>query len=102
MGIQKAIPSFGALTPAESLIKGGSAGDLFNPANIMGDTMSAINKPSSLLTNPIKDKGQTMTKQQDTADAIAADAKMRETNKWLNWTPDRNSKATKSSTGLSI
>lgn len=50
----KAIPSFGALTPVESIIKGASPSDVFNPANIIGDTMMAIQKPSSLLINPLK------------------------------------------------
>nr|DAD80275.1 MAG TPA: hypothetical protein [Caudovirales sp. ctTqA28] len=99
------IPSFGALTPVESMLKGGKPSDLFNPTNIMGDTMTALQKPSSLLINPMKDKGKTMTAQQEEADLASAQQKARETNKWLNWTPSRNGTSTTSKTsksGLSI
>lgn len=98
------IPSFGALTPVESMLKGGDPSDLFNPANIMGDTMTALKKPSALLINPMKDKGQTMTAQQEEEDAAAAQRRNRETNKWLNWTPSRSSTtgSSKVKTGLSI
>lgn len=91
MGASNLIPSFGALTPVESMLKGGSASDLLNPSNIMGDTMLALQKPSSLLINPMKDKGKTATAQQEEDDEVAAQKKNRETNKWLNWTPSRSS-----------
>lgn len=68
------------------MLKGGSASDLLNPSNIMGDTMLALQKPSSLLINPMKDKGKTATAQQEEDDEVAAQKKNRETNKWLNWT----------------
>lgn len=98
----KAIPSFGALTPVESIIKGASPSDVFNPANIMGDTMMAIQKPSSLLINPLKDSGSTMTNKQQVADESAARDKARENNKWLNWTQDISKSSTTNKTGLSV
>ncbi len=91
----KAIPSFGALTPAESMLKGGSASDLFNPTNIMGDTTLAIQKPSSLLINPLNDDGKTNTGRQEGEDLKQANSENKEDNKWLNWTPTR-------STGLKV
>ena len=48
MGVKK-IPSLGAATPIESLLKGGSAKDLFSPKNWMSDTMAVIQKPSLIL-----------------------------------------------------
>ena len=52
------IPSLGAITPIESMMKGGKASDLLNPTNVMGDAMSVLSKPSYLLSNPIKDSGK--------------------------------------------
>lgn len=85
----KAIPSFGALTPVESMMKGGKASDLFNPSNIMNDTMLAINKPSSLLINPMKDEGKTATAKATEQEDAATAAATRNTNKWLNWSQNR-------------
>ncbi len=48
MGVKK-IPSLGAVTPIESLLKGGSAKDIFSPKNWWGDTMEVIRKPSLVL-----------------------------------------------------
>lgn len=48
MGVKK-IPSLGAVTPIESLLKGGSAKDLFSPKNWISDTMAVIRKPSLVL-----------------------------------------------------
>lgn len=48
MGVKK-IPSLGAVTPIESLLKGGSAKDLFSPKNWISDTMEVIRKPSLVL-----------------------------------------------------
>ena len=91
----KAIPSFGALTPIESMAKGGSASDLFNPANIMGDSTLALQKPSAFLTNPLKGDGKTNTGRQEEVDIKSANSKNSQDNKWLNWTPSR-------STGLKV
>lgn len=91
----KAIPSFGALTPIESMLKGGKASDLFNPTNIMSDSMLVLQKPSAFLTNPLKDDGKTHTGRQEEEDIKSANRKNREDNKWLNWTPTR-------STGLKV
>jgi hypothetical protein len=49
MGVAKALPSMGAFTPIESMLKGGSASDLFSPKNWMSDTMMALQKPSTVL-----------------------------------------------------
>lgn len=81
----KAIPSFGALTPIESMAKGGSASDLSNPTNIVGDSTLALQKPSGFLTNPLKEE----------VDIKSANSKNSQDNKWLNWTPSR-------STGLKV
>ncbi|QHJ79496.1 MAG: hypothetical protein [Caudoviricetes sp.] len=67
MGVSK-IPSMGALTPIESLIKGGSAKDLFSPKNWVSDTMAVIQKPSTVLnakylTGQDDKGGKTLTSQ---------------------------------------
>lgn len=99
------IPSLGGFTPIESLVKGGSAKDIFNPMNIWNDGVGVLQKPSSLftketLTGTGKDTEKSRTKAQEEADSAAAQQSSREANKWLNWTPSRSSTNTK--TGLSI
>lgn len=68
MGVAKNIPSLGALTPIESLIKGGSAKDVFSPKNWLSDTTAVLQKPSRLLnaktlTGQGDKGGQTLTSQ---------------------------------------
>lgn len=99
------IPSLGGFTPIESLVKGGSAKDIFNPMNIWNDGVSVLQKPSSLftketLTGTGKNTEKSRTKAQEETDTATAKASSRETNKWLNWTPPNSS--TGSKTGLSI
>ncbi|QJD54749.1 hypothetical protein PssvBMR4_gp51 [Pseudomonas phage MR4] len=99
------IPSLGGFTPVESLLKGGSAKDIFNPMNIWNDGVGVLQKPSSLLTKETltgmgKDTEKSRTKAQEEADDAATKKSSRETNKWLNWTPEYSS--TGSKTGLSI
>lgn len=99
------IPSLGGFTPIESLVKGGSAKEIFNPINIWNDGASVLQKPSSLLTKETltgmgKDTERSRSKVQEEADSAAAQQSSRDTNKWLNWTPSRSSTNTK--TGLSI
>lgn len=73
MGVAKALPSMGAFTPIESMLKGGSASDLFSPKNWMNDTMMALQKPSTVLNAKYlvgqDDKGgKTLTSQAKEAD----------------------------------
>lgn len=48
MGVSK-LPSFGTMTPLESIIKGGSAKDVLSPNNALKDWMGIIQKPRTIL-----------------------------------------------------
>ena len=96
----KSIPSLGVMTPLESLAKGGSAKELFNPMNITNDFMGVLQKPSSLLNKEtLTGQGDNTERSRSVVAEEEADAKAKEsnrnTNKWLNWTPSR-------STGLQV
>lgn len=82
MGVSK-LPSMGAFTPIESLIKGGSAKDLFSPKNWMSDTMMAIQKPSTVLnakylTGQDDKGGKTLTSQDTEEDKNRASQAVRD------------------------
>lgn len=96
----KAIPSLGVMTPLESLAKGGSAKELFNPMNITNDFMGVLQKPSSLLNKETltgqgenTERSRSVVKEEE--ETASNKQTNRDANKWLNWTPSR-------STGLQV
>lgn len=96
----KAIPSLGGFTPIESLIKGGSGKDIFSFSNMLNDGMGVLQKPSSLFNKETllgvgDNTEKTRTKAQEEDDAAATAESTRNTNKWLNWTPNRTSSGLK-------
>lgn len=78
MGVAKAIPSLGAFTPIESMLKGGSSKTL-NPMSLFQDTKTVLSKPSDFLnkqtlTGQGKGSAQTFTEQKETKQAETAQA----------------------------
>ncbi len=95
MGV-KSIPSLGVMTPLESLAKGGSAKELFNPMNITNDFMGVLRKPSSLMNREtLTGQGDNTERSRSVVESEQEDAKAknanRDANRWLNWTPSRSS-----------
>lgn len=93
MGV-KSIPSLGVMTPLESLAKGGSAKELFNPMNITNDFMGVLRKPSSLLnketlTGQGEDTERSRSVVSDEEDEAKAKELNRRNNANLNWTQSR-------------
>lgn len=71
MGVAKAIPSLGAFTPIESMLKGGSS-KVLNPMSLFEDTKTVLGKPSAFLnkqtlTGQGKGSAQTFTEQKKQA-----------------------------------
>jgi len=77
MGVAKAIPSLGALTPIESMLKGGSS-KVLNPMSLVDDTKTILSKPSAVInrqtfTGRGDGSAQTFTEQRKTAEATRAE-----------------------------
>lgn len=73
----------------ESLLKGGKPKDILNPMTHWEDSLTLLQKPSSVLKNPYKDEGKSLDRQGDEADEANANKQNAEQNKWLNWTSNR-------------
>lgn len=78
MGVARAVPSLGAFTPLESMIKGGSS-KVLNPMSLVEDTKTVLSKPSSFLnkqtlTGQGSGSAQTFTEQKKSADAANAES----------------------------
>ena len=83
MGVAKAIPSLGAFTPIESMLKGGSSKTL-NPMSLFQDTKTVLSKPSDFLnkqtlTGQGKGSAQTFTEQKQQKQA---ETKQAQRNAW--------------------
>lgn len=81
MGVAKAIPSLGAFTPIESMLKGGSSKTL-NPMSLFQDTKTVLSKPSDFLnkqtlTGQGKGSAQTFTEQKKQAQEETTSAQRR-------------------------